>query len=890
MEQINLASFSFDTSEILKGASDIKNAIDEIKAKQKTLEIQGERNSEQYIANAQELKALNSQYKEHTAYLVDVNRATETAEVRQEALNGVLSMEVTTIKGLREQNKMLNQLRNTANITTEEGRLELEALNAQLDENNKRIKENVDQYTQQKIGIGDYASGIKSALSEMNPFNVSLSVFITNAQNAGGVMPLLSNGLKAVTSGIMGMTRASLAFLATPIGAVIGVLGVTLGLIINYLKNTQAGIDAVTAVTRPLQAIMQSLIGVLQSVGKYLFEAFSNPKQVLIDLVDFIKNNVINRFKAFAVIIEAIANRDFKGLRNGIAQAVTGVENLEDKIMNGAKATAQFLTDAAKKGQEIDRLQKQIEKAEIDIVTSRAENTLALKEQETIMQNQLASSQDRTKAVEEHKRLTIALIAEEEAILQKKIQQLQIQQSIGDTTREDLKTLAELQAQLIKNQEKRTEAEKKANSVIKQLRDENIAKEQKAIDARLKKEKELTDLYIQQVGTKARTLSEELEIERTISNMKIANLKNELKAKKISQEQYATQVLAIGQNIAKMEAELAIETASRELTAMKRGMVAQMEERKFLSDAVVAEKTNELNRLMEAEKAFQELRLSEGLINQQEFDDAIYELSETNRIAIAEINKEREAVEKQEAAELRALAFEEELERLIEEGATKFEVQREQQNEQFAVRQSDLDAQLEQGAISQELYAERIKKLNRDRANAEKAMEKALVDEKLALATGLFDAAASFIDKDSAAGKSIALAKAGINMYQGISAGVALGFPASIPAVAFAAGTGLKAIKDITSTKIPSASGTGSVGGAGGQTGNAINITGQGVNLGSSNVNVQNQVEDSASNATMIEQMSISVYEATKAGTSEGSQEGIVNLSANRQIQNDAKF
>ena len=55
--------------------------------------------------------------------------------------------------------------------------------------NNKKIKENVDAYTKQKIGIGDY----KGALDKLVP------------------------GLGATADGISGMTKSSLAFIAEPI-------------------------------------------------------------------------------------------------------------------------------------------------------------------------------------------------------------------------------------------------------------------------------------------------------------------------------------------------------------------------------------------------------------------------------------------------------------------------------------------------------------------------------------------------------------------------------------------------------------------------------------------------------------------------------------------------
>ena len=89
----------------------------------------------------------------------------------------------------------------------------------------------------------------------------------------------------------------------------------------------------------------------------------------------------------------------------------------------------------------------------------------------------------------------------------------------------------------------------------------------------------------QQLDGRAKTLQQELDIERMISEMKLKQLDNQLKAQKISQEQYAREVLAIHQNLARAEAELAVDTAQREVEAYRRGFEEQMQERRFLSDA-----------------------------------------------------------------------------------------------------------------------------------------------------------------------------------------------------------------------------------------------------------------------------------------------------------------
>jgi hypothetical protein len=106
--------------------------------------------------------------------------------------------------------------------------------------------------------------------------------------------------------------------------------------------------------------------------------------------------------------------------------------------------------------------------------------------------------------------------------------------------------------------------------------------------------------------------------------------------------------------------------------------------------------------------------------------------------------------------------------------------------------------------------------------------------------------------KETAAGKALAVAQALINTYQGISAGVKLGYPAAIPAVLAASVTGFKAVKSIIGVKVPGGGGGGtSIPGGGSpqsfnasaaqapiQSGVAIQQT---QTVGTANVNVQNQ-------------------------------------------------
>jgi hypothetical protein len=99
-------------------------------------------------------------------------------------------------------------------------------------------------------------------------------------------------------------------------------------------------------------------------------------------------------------------------------------------------------------------------------------------------------------------------------------------------------------------------------------------------------------------------------------------------------------------------------------------------------------------------------------------------------------------------------------------------------------------------------------KTQEEASKASVKIDKLTAEQKIALAQQSADAlmaVSGVLGKETAAGKALAVSAALINTYLGISAGVKLGFPAAIPAVAIAAATGFSAVKNIIATKVPGA-------------------------------------------------------------------------------------
>jgi len=104
-----------------------------------------------------------------------------------------LKKEVTSIAEARAQNTLLTQARNNVNLTTVEGQLQLTTFNAKLDENNAFIKANGDAALKQKMQIGDYAGGVKSAMEQTGLFSGKIG------QLSNTAIGFVQSGAQAVT-------------------------------------------------------------------------------------------------------------------------------------------------------------------------------------------------------------------------------------------------------------------------------------------------------------------------------------------------------------------------------------------------------------------------------------------------------------------------------------------------------------------------------------------------------------------------------------------------------------------------------------------------------------------------------------------------------------------
>ena len=971
-EVISIASFDFDLDRLNKSIDDYQKRLFDLQKEQKRYSDQtkaldaqmkklaeakqlltksGQEESKAYKDVEVKIKSVNAQqeqlYKNQRNIQIETgkvrseyNRATKAQQAMRDSMGNLLSSteayeqalsrEIKTKEDAKRSNSELIKLGDQLDLTNEDNVRTLELLNAKIDENTEFIRANSSAVQQQRMNIGNYKQDVTDAVNELNIFNGGLSGFASRASQAGGASTLLSNSLKTATSATVGLTKAMLAFLFSPIGAVLGAIGVTLGLIINYLKNTQSGIDMVTKVTRPLTEIFKVLGDILQRVGKLLVDVFLQPQKYAKQLYDFMKNQILRQFQSFGKILEGIFTLDFSKVKEGFSDLTEQVTENFAMITNAVRGVIDEMHEAVAIGLEIDRITKKIEESEIALVTSRAENNRLLADQRAIMNNTNSTLQEKLKANEEEYRLIQQIEAEEQAILKLKIHQLELQQKIGELTRDDRKEMAELRAQENEFAQKRAESENRHFRNKKRLQNEAHGEAVKQIEAQIQKQREQLDLWITEQGIRAKTLQEQLDLDRQIAQKSIAILDQELKAKKISREKYEAEVLKIRMDLAKQESLIVEENAQRELDLLIKNTDRQLEERKRLNGEEIAL----IAQQEEAKLVFELTRFEQGLINETEYQANKLAIQEEYLKRTNDLTKQYEEQQRADRLLRNQLETEARLLALEENSWNEFEAKQTILDEQYQLEREKLQEQYDAGSISYENFLQANENLTRQYADSEAEIARLKEQYKLDVASQTFANLATIAGKESAAGKAFAIAQATIDTYKAATSAYQAmsGIPVVGPALgAVAAGAavaaGIANVKKITSVKTPKTSGgnpnkevqgfaDGGIVNDGfpifrgngdnvlitARTGEAIlnesqrgfigndilNMAGVPGVSPSSNLATQNSL--AGNSESLNEMIADAVYRGSLLGTSSGTESGMVQAAENRQIQNQATF
>lgn len=797
-DKIQLGSFNIDIDSLVADAATTKKAIEEIKNEQKELVKQGKQTDTAFIQNAIALRGLSKDYNAQLKVIDQVMAANGKAIPIQQRIDAALSKEATTVQGLRDQISELTKIRNEVNITTEEGQKQLAALNSQIDANNELIKENVSELDRQKMGIGGYADGIREALGETGLFDGKLNemqntlksftpIFTKVKDDVGSALTGLKNftagteemsaGQKAVAIAT-NLTSNSFKLLKVAlIGTGIGAIVVLLGSLVAYLNSSEQASSRLGKILGTLGGIVSKLLDYLEPLG------------------ELIMDGIVVAFETMGKVATYSLGLVSKGLAAlGFDNAAKSVSNFSNEMSNAAKNAGQLadmeakLAEATRK-QNIVQLQYQNEAEKLRQIRDNENLTIA----------------ERVKANEQLGDVLKRQLDAEKQLAAQALAVANLRIAQDGRTAANLDAQAAAMEKMIDIQERITgqESEQLTNRVS--LQKEAADKAREAAEKRIEQMNQELELYKAQQSIRAQTLEQEIAQEEDFANRRKAILDQQRKNGLISQTQYNTEVLNMENDLNRKRAELAIQNAQRELEQSE----ARIEYERAISKAVgqiaIDEERNRAKAILEQRATFEYEKFLQGITNEQEYQDAISELTQAFRIKEAELDKQSADLLKKQKEEQAKLDFDAAMIALEERNANEFEIRQlqiEQQREQAleAARQQYTDsAMLAQAELN----------INQQAKNAELQLEKEKDEAIWQARADLFGAISGLIGEETALGKAAAIAQATINTYQGATKALAsLPPPASYIAAATTIATGLKSVGKIVGIGVDSKSST----------------------------------------------------------------------------------
>jgi len=464
---------------------------------------------------------------------------------------------------------------------------------------------------------------------------------LTEAQEkAESAMGILDNA----TGGLIGtFTTLSLNPIVLVMGALVGIFK----LLQKAVSRSGKASSTFNKIFAKLSAIFNGILAVLEPVVEFLGEkllfALENPKKAIKELGDFILKNIINRFKAFLVLGEAVTlllkgefKKAAKKAGDGMIQLTTGVENATEKVQKFGEESVKRFEEAADATEKLANKERQL-----------ARNRIALEKQQLRFQN-LAEKErqirdDVSKSIDErikaNKRLGETLDKQskiELALAQQSLALARQQVVATGETVENLEAVGDAEIKVLEIQERitgqRSEQLVNEQALLKERADLTIkfaemevetakARGKKTLDA----EKKVLDLKMQQELT-AMDLTEQ---QKQIIRDKYAALKEEKdKAEKEKADKKKADELEKEREAAQKKQE-----AQNELDELN------IERRRFRGEEVLALEKELLDKKLQQDLAAENLSAEQRKLIQKKYDFAVEKMTKDSEKAKADSKK-----------------------------------------------------------------------------------------------------------------------------------------------------------------------------------------------------------------------------------------------------------
>lgn len=323
------------------------------------------------------------------------------------------------------------------------------------------------------------------------------------------------------------------AMMATGIGALL----IAITSLVSYFTQTKRGVELIDRASAALGATWSVLVDRASAMGEAIVKAVSNPKQLIIDLGNLIKDNIINRFEAFGIIGKSIIKildgdlkEGFKELGQGALQLGIGVEDVAGKLTEFKDSIVEVTAEIKEETTAAYSLERALQKVvdrEREASVERSQVRAQIKELNKIAEDVTASYEDRANAAQLAIQIEQKLLAEQISIAAERVRITQEQNALGESLAEDMDREADAQIQLNALTEQSIELQTTLTNKLNIIRAQETADKEKKLAESLLEAEQQAQLEAEEMAKRdARLLESQAVLEQYMQENKLASIEN----------------------------------------------------------------------------------------------------------------------------------------------------------------------------------------------------------------------------------------------------------------------------------------------------------------------------------------------------------------------------
>ena len=791
-KKVVLLEIEIDTSQAIEAQKKLVGDVIGLEAEVRKLkETEGEL-SDAYIKKAAELKNVKGELAANEKALQKITAANNT--------------QLGTLKRLRAENAALAAEREDLNLATEEGTNRLTEINAKIDENNQLLKESSDKTSQAKQNVGNYEDSIKNALGSMDAFKGGQGDIITNfisiSQQEGGVKSFFGSFVSGMGSAI----KAGLAFIATPIGAVIAAIVAVIGLFTSAISNNDEASEGFGKTWAGITAVIDVVIGRITKLAKgvwdFLTGDFKGAAQNFAGAFTGIGDAIMSAYNAgqklymMQLQLESLQTKSISGLARLAAE--------QEKLASMSDDNTRSLKDRMIASLELQKVQEQMARVAENLALKElqieaAKFRMAKENQKDVKAARKAFEEANAKYIEAEAKTTMVL--SENAKKRREIRKDQLNREL-DLLIDGFDAVKTVNEKIIANENETFKHREETMKETRKLSDETFAAQIKAVEKAYDKEIDEDKLLAETDARKLNRMVEEMNLADDISGRMLEIFKE----RKLALSDLAEAEAALS----KSKAEAAVANLEFETQMFILNNQSKLDNAKKIDEELINGEVERLRSIYNLETAENEAKFANNLIKENDYELKKQELEVNFKNETAAITRDFDEQERARKIEAAKVDYDNQL-ALASENVFA----------QLDLKSDELARQTELELANAELIGADKTLIYEKWAKEELAIEQAKTTAKLDLAAGFAGNIKALAGEATALGKAAAIAETTINTYK--SATSAYSAMAGIPyvgpvlgaiAAAAAVAAGLANVKKIMAVKNPNG-GDKSAGGAG---------------------------------------------------------------------------